>query len=933
MRVRRGEDAEYAPHVGMRPSPPTGAATAVQMITLTTKLFIPPPLPNAVLRTALIARLQAGRDRKLTLLAAPAGSGKTSLVASWLHVLTSHRVAWLSLDAADADPARLLSYLVAAVQTVAPTFGADVLALLHAPQPPPIDTALTLLINRLAALPHPTILVLDDAHVLAGEPITQVLGMLVEHLPPQIHLVIITRADPPLPLARLRARGQISEIRAPDLRFTPAEVAAFFTEVMGVPLAAHEIAVLEQRTEGWAVGLQLAALSLQDHPDRASFVRSFSGSHRFVLDYLLDEVLRQQPAAIQQFLLRTAILERLCAPLCDALLAPIAHTQAVYTPAVDLLAQLERANLFLIPLDDERRWYRYHHLFRELLRQRLPLDAGMSAAEIAALHQRASAWFEAHDLLLEALQHAAAADPDWLAALAERSWEQMDSGFQSAAWCAAVRQLPDALLLKRPVLCVQYASALSDTGDLEGSAAWLRAAERWLEPPDRTAAPVIVMAAQFATLPARIALIRAYNAQAQGNVPVAAQQATLALECLDDAPTLLRAQAMALLGLAYWTTGDLAAAQRALAGWIAYTREAGNLAFTLASHVYLVAILLAQGQLREAARLCRQVLEQVPADDTAARLAVPHLHLGLATITYAQGDLLATRQHLQASKAVGEQGALIDWSFRWHLQQARLAEAEGNWIAALDLLDEAERRWVRTPVPDLRPIAALRARLHLRQGNLSAVQAWAAATSLTPADELGYVREYEQCILARLLIAQVSQQETAVELHAVFSLLARLLRAAEAGRRTSSMIEILLIQAQAHITDGDLPQSYRALERALRLAQPEGYVQVFVDEGPLLAHLLARMSIPDALQAYVQTILQAFGHPTPVTAAPLVEPLTLREIEILRLIAAGLSNQEIAAQLHLSPQTIKVHTRNIYGKLGVTSRTQAVAQGRALGMV
>jgi LuxR family maltose regulon positive regulatory protein len=240
---------------------------------------------------------------------------------------------------------------------------------------------------------------------------------------------------------------------------------------------------------------------------------------------------------------------------------------------------------------------------------------------------------------------------------------------------------------------------------------------------------------------------------------------------------------------------------------------------------------------------------------------------------------------------------------------------------------------VRTPVPDLRPIAALRARLHLRQGNLSAVQAWAAATSLTPADELGYVREYEQCILARLLIAQVSQQETAVELHAVFSLLARLLRAAEAGRRTSSMIEILLIQAQAHITDGDLPQSYRALERALRLAQPEGYVQVFVDEGPLLAHLLARMSIPDALQAYVQTILQAFGHPTPVTAAPLVEPLTLREIEILRLIAAGLSNQEIAAQLHLSPQTIKVHTRNIYGKLGVTSRTQAVAQGRALGMV
>ncbi|NJO81596.1 MAG: helix-turn-helix transcriptional regulator [Blastochloris sp.] len=915
------------------------------MIMLATKLFIPPPRPNALPRATLTARLQAGLHRRLTLIAAPAGFGKTSLASAWVGTC-GRPAAWLSLDEADSGPARFLSYLVAALQTLAlsdvekvvPPIGADVAALLRSAQPPRFDALLALLLNQIATLPQPALLVLDDCHVLAGGPIDQLLAMLVDHLPPQLHLVLITREDPALPLARLRARDQITEVRAADLRFSTAEAATFLTEVMGLTLSEHAIATLEARTEGWVAGLQLAALSLQGHPDAAGFVRSFSGHHRFVLDYLLDEVLRRQPAPIQQFLLRTAILDRLCGSLCDAILhddGGTAHSES--SPAI--LAQLERANLFLVPLDDERRWYRYHHLFGELLRQRLPHDSGLSEAAIAGLHLCASAWFEAHDLLPEALHHAAAADSTRLAALAERSWQQMDHRFQSVAWLRWVQHLPETILQERPVLCLQYASALSDAGDIAGSAARLQEAERWLEPKDTTEEPVVEVYAQFATLPSRIALIRAYNAQAQGDVAAAVQQAVHALAHLDHDPSLLRAQVMALLSLSYWAAGDLDAAQRALDVWIASTREAGNLAFTLASQVYLVEILFAQGQLHVASRRCRQLLEQVPADDAAAGMAVPHLHLQLAMIAHEQGAAPAAACHLQMSEEASARGSLVDWPFRRYLLQARVQELAGNWESALDLLDEAGRRFVKTPVPNLHPVAALKARVHLRKGNLAAAQAWAAETGLTPADKVSYIREFEHLTLVRLLLARARRKQGDDELPAACSLLARLFEAAETAGRIGSMIEILLLQSLICEVRGDIPQACITLEHALILAQPAGYLRLFVDEGPPLMRLLGRMrDAGSGMQAYVSTLLNAFGsqavvHPASDIPPPLPEPLTTREIEILHLIAAGLSNQEIAVRLHLSPQTVKVHTRNIYGKLGVSSRTQAVARGRALGML
>lgn len=914
---------------------------------LATKLYRPPPRPNGMLRPHLIERLNDGLRRNLTLLAAPAGFGKTTLLSQWLDGC-ARPVAWLTLDASDHEPARFLAYLVAALQTVVPEFGAGLLAALLAPQAPAPAAAVADLINTLAALAQPVVLVLDDYHLVNAAPVDAVLGLLLAHQPPQLHLVIATREDPPLPLARLRARDQLTELRAAELRFSHAEVGALLSQTEGLRLSADVVAALARRTEGWAAGLHLAALSLRGHEDAASFVHSFSGSQRFVLDYLLEEVLHQQSALLQQFLLRTSVLDRLCGPLCDAVLAlPVGTGQAT-------LQAIERANLFLVPLDDQRFWYRYHHLFGELLRQRLPHEAATDAAAVATLHLRASGWYEAQGLLLEALHHAAAAaDPARVAALAERAWPNMDSSFQAAAWCRWVGQLPEEVLRVRPVLCTQYAWALLDTGQTEASEAWLRHAERSLSASHDELASIVVVASELLpSVPARIAAARAYLAQSRGDFVAAQQHATTARDLSAETEPLVYAQATVLAGVSQWASGALEAAYSAFAAWIEHTRATGNLAFALASGFYLAEIRLAQGQLREAARLYRQFLTLVPADHEALRMAAPHLHLGLAVIAHEQGDAEAAALHLRTSKEGGEQAALIDWPFRWRLAQARIEEASGNWEAALDLLDAAERRYLPNPVPNLRPVAALKARVYIRQGNLLAATAWVAASGVTATDTLSYGREFEHLTLARVLIARYRHDHAVSDLHDVLDLLTRLCAAAEAGGRIGSQIEALLLQSLAHEAGGDMEQARIPLQRALALAEPDGYVRLFADEGPPLARLLQaqnakRKAQSDLLASYRAVLLAEFPFSAEAQAdemsgvlrsnAQLLErfqePLTAREREVLRLIAEGLNNQELAARLHLSPQTVKVHTRNIYGKLGVASRTQAVARGRDLGFL
>ena len=911
---------------------------------LTTKLFIPLPRPNALARPALIARLNAGLHRALTLVVSPAGFGKTTLVSAWVAGL-NRPVAWLSLDPEDRDVARLLTHLVATLQTRAPALGEAALALLRSPEPPAAQAILTSLLNDVAAHAAPLLIVLDDYHAAAAAETDRALAFLVEHLPPQLHLVLISREDPALPLARLRARDQVTELRAADLRFTSTEAAAFLREVMGFALAADHAALLAARTEGWAAGLQLAALSLRDATDIAGRIRSFAGSHHLLLDYLVEEVLGQQPEPIQRFLLHTSILDRLSGSLCDAVNVDAA------TPGQATLEALERANLFLVPLDDERRWYRYHQLFAEALRQQLTQRLGGGSNQgvdsLAELHARASLWFEGQQLEVEAFYHAAAAqDIARLARLAERSWQGMDRSFQLAAWLARVRQLSEAVIRDRPVLSVQLAWALMNNGDLEGSEARLRDAERWLEPEARGAD--VVDAEQLAALPAMIAFARAYSAQARGESAAAARHAQDVLALSPGTQTVLRAQAAVLLGLTSWASGELETAYGAFAGWVEQMRRAGNLDFALVGVFGLIEVRAAQGRLRDAVEEYRRARREVAGQGPVAS----YLDISYALLQLERGEREVAAQTLREIEPDHTEPLLVDWRYRWLLASARLSEAAGDVSGALDLLDQARQQYVRTPLPDLCPLAALDAQLRLREGRLDRALAWARERGLGPRDELSYLHEFEHLTAARVWLADYGQRRDEGALRDALTLLSRLLAAAEAGGRAGSAIMILVLQSRAHAARGDLPAAHGALERALTLAEPEGYVQVFVDEGQALAALLAAQSAEreaqgDALQPYRAALLAAFRQwhganasvAQPVAGSALnrsdslAEPLSEREREVLQLIAEGLRNQAIAERLYLSLHTVKVHARNIYAKLGVASRTEAAARGRALGIL
>lgn len=907
---------------------------------LTTKLYRPPARPGTVLRDQLIARLNQGLFRKLTLLSAPAGSGKTTLVSAWV-ASCDRPAAWLSLDAEDNNTVRFLTYLVAALQTIRADLGSGALAALASPQPPPIETILTSLLNEIASHPDALILVLDDYHAIDSDPIDHMLAFLIQHLPAHLHLVIATREDPALPLAQLRARGQMSELRLADMRFTQAEAAAFFAQAMDLNLAGPDVAALLARTEGWVAGLQLAALSLQGQRDSAGFIRSFAGSHRFVIDYLVEEVLERQPAVMQRFLLRTAILDRMCGPLCDAVVGePGAPGQAT-------LEALEKANLFIVPLDDERRWYRYHHLFADVLRQRLLQRAAAQGDEpapsVVELHQRASCWYEEHDLVHDAFQHAVAAGAfERAAGLAESAWFAMfRNSFQNTIFLGWMRALPDELIRARPLLSAGYAWALLDVGELEAAEPHLRDAERWLnaDPDERASATAMagVDEAALRALPASIALAWATYASATGDVPATVAHVQQALALLPESDHFGRAGTSALLGVAYLRSGHLEEAAAAFADGIAIMQAVGNIAFGLSGIPPLVGIRIAQGRLREATGIYERTLRLATEQGAPPPQGIADLYLGLAEICLAQGDTEAARDQLRLSEEPGERAGLPDWPYRVRLLQARLAEAKGEPDRALALLDEAERRYYRGPLPDLQPVAALRARVWIRQGRLAEARQWARGVPVD--DALSYVREFEHLTLARLCIADVRNGHDDDGLRTATSLLERLLTAAEVGGRTGSVIEILLLLALAAAEGGELPAALELLGRALALAEPESYVHIFVDEGQPMLRLLEKMRAEGGRQkAYLHRLRSAFGtepdaHPSSFSSDPLLDPLSQRELEVLRLVAQGLSNREIGARLHLALSTVKGHNRTIFSKLQVLRRTEAIARARELGLL
>ncbi|MEM7346051.1 MAG: tetratricopeptide repeat protein, partial [Chloroflexota bacterium] len=782
---------------------------------LATKLYIPSPRPNVVRRPRLTERLNQdlwqsrGFVRKLTLISAPAGFGKTSLVSEWVNTLRLeaakesqivnrkseivNRIAWLSLEEGDNDLARFLAYLIAALQTVEADLGAGGMSLLQSPQPPPTELILTSLINKVAAAAQDFILVLDDYHVIQIRPIHEALTFLLDHLPSQMHLVIASRSDPLLPLARLRARGELSEIRAADLRFTSDEAATFLNQVMDLNLSGKDVTALETRTEGWIAGLQLAAVALQGplarqeapsvtqaegRADTASFtsdfIAAFTGSHRFILDYLVEEVLRRQPEHVRSFLLQTSIIDRLNGPLCDAVRFGDSATsrnakENVITSEEEgktLLQALERGNLFVVPLDDERQWYRYHHLFADVLRTHLREE---QPELIPILHQRASAWYERNDLPADAVRHALAAeDFERMANLLERAWRAIDKGFQSTRTLGWLKTLPHKLIRARPVLSTEYAWALLGNGEFEAAETHLQNAEWWLDAAVDTVADmskspeapatqmVVIDEEEFRFLSASIAAARAYIAQSLGDIDGTVLYARQALDLLPKEDHHRRVAPTVVLGFAYWANGDLEAAHHAFTDGMETMRIAGNIHRTINSSFTLAGIRVAQGHLHEAASIYEQSLQLAMAQGGAVFPGVANLYLGLGELHYEQGDLEAAIQSLQKSEELGKQVALIltGWPYRMCLAQARIKQAEGDLNSALNLLRQAEHLHYRSPVPNVRPAAALKTRILLQQGRLDEAMGWVAERKLSAADDLSYLREFEHITLARILIAQ-----------------------------------------------------------------------------------------------------------------------------------------------------------------------------------
>jgi LuxR family maltose regulon positive regulatory protein len=869
---------------------------------------------------------------KLTLISAPAGFGKTTLTSEWIAG-SQRPVAWLSLDEGDNDPTRFLTYFIAALQTITANIGAGVLSVLQSPQPPPIESILTALLNEITTLTDNFVLVLDDYHVLDAKPVDEALTFLLEHLPPQMHLVIATREDPHLPLARLRARGQLTELRAADLRFTPAEAAEFLNRVMGLNLSAEDIAALETRTEGWIAGLQLAALSMQGRSDATSFIQAFTGSHRFVLDYLVEEVLRLQPEGIHSFLLKTAILDRLCGSLCDAVTGR--------EDGKGMLETLERGNLFIIPLDDQRQWYRYHPLFAEVLQARL-LDE--QPDQVFSLHQRAGEWYEHNGSAADAIRHVLAAkDFERAAILVELAVPEMRRNRQEATvtelgWLKA---LPDELVHFRPVLSVDYAYALFGGGELEAVEARLRDAERWLDTTADTAGMVVVDEEEFHRLPGMIALLRAAQALVRGDMPETVKNARRVLDLAPEDAHLMLGGAASQLGLAAWTSGDLETARRMTADGMANVRLAGYISAAIGGARVLADIQIAQGRLHEAMSTYERALQWATEPGAPVQRGAADMHVGMSNLHYEHNDLKTAMQHLVTSQALGELAGLPPNPYRWCAAMARIREVQGDLDGALVLLDQAERLYDGAFAPNVRPIATRKVQVWVAQGRLGEAMGWAREQGLSVENELSYLQEFDHITLARVLLACYQSERADRSILDAMGLLERLLKAAEEGGRTGSVIEILVLQASAYHAQGDLPAALKPLQKALMLAEPEGYVRIFVDEGSSMMQLLGKASARNIMPDYIGKLLTAFeaekqkseDKPDLSHAQPLIEPLSQREREILQLIALGLSNREIGERLFLALDTVKGHNRKIFDKLQVQSRTEAIARARELGLL
>ena len=905
---------------------------------LATKLYIPPTPSEMVPRPHLVQRLDSGVCRQVTVISAPAGFGKTTLLSEWARPsrggpLPHPLVAWVSLDKEDNDSTRFWTYVTSALESVWADAGETLLDTLHSTQPPTTETFVTLLINGLVAATQGTpqsdryTLVLDDYHVIESQSVHDGLGFLIEHMPPQMHLIVTGRADPPLALSRLRGQGQLNELRASDLRFT-------LEEIEGIEVSPADVAALERRTEGWIAGLQMAALSLhgQDRDQMDSFISGFTGSHRHVLDYLIEEVLHRQPADIQSFLLKTAILERLSAPLCGEVTGR--------NDSQRVLEHLEASNLFLIPLDDERMWYRYHHLFADLLRNRLEMT---TPDRIPDLHLKASSWYELNGFIAEAVRHALAAhDLERAAHLVGGNALAMMGYGQLGTVMGWLEAIPEEMARSRPWLCVTQAWAMVYTGRLDAVEELLQDAEKGLGDQESAASR---------HLTGHIAGIRGYATSLRGDKPGAAELARKALDHLPEDDVMARSFVAALLAVTLRWQGDLASALRTYEEVVAISHTVGDCHVAVGSLCDLAILQQILGRLLEATATCQKALELADKCSRQGGRRIP-----IAGYAYAcMSRLLLERNDLEGAMHYARRGVELCKEWGWlevsmaaYRSLARALDATGEGDEAISIIRRMKQMTSDTSPWLHRRLLGFEAQMRLAQGDIAAASRWARECGLHPHDEPGFQDVGPYVVLARVLIAEGRFDKA-------LALLDRLLAMCEPAQALWYVLEILILQALILQAKADPVRALSTIKHALEMAEPEGFVRAFIKHGPPMRKLLSQALETRICPGYAAVLLASLdpsgsrvgtGTPRPATSLKpclhtahtvnqmaLIEPLSPRELECLKLLALGLANKEIAQTLFIAVGTVKNHLKNIYGKLSVHSRTQAVARARELGLL
>ncbi len=914
---------------------------------LTTKLYIPQARSNLLARPGLIKRLSDGIDRKLTLISAPAGFGKTTLLSAWRTASPDSNtpMAWVSLDEADNDLTRFWDYIIAALQTLRTGVGEDALALLHSPHPPHIEAVLTTLINGLTALEDRFVMVLDDYHVIDAQPIHSAIAFLLDHLPPQMHLVILTRADPPFSLSRLRGQNQMNEIRVDDLRLQAEEATEFLNQIMQLELSAAHIAALETRTEDWIAGLQMAALSMQGQEDPTDFIKRFSGSHRYIFDYLTDEALRQRGQETKDFLLQTAILSRLSASLCNAV--------TDRNDSRDMIAQLEQANLFIFRLDDDRNWYRYHHLFAQFLLARLLRM--MPITDVAELHRRASQWYEEAGFIVDAVEHALSAqDYERAAGLIEHVAYEMANRMEVFTLGRWIEALPEELLLNYPRIVHPYAMVLSLTNRFEEYGRYLETAEQ--------AALANQHHEEAKTILGQVAVQKCIKAFLIGEFDEALELVRRAQQTL---PTYgFTAERWELRSIHGYSTlqwlGDGQTSQADLSDSIRLAEVDNSVVGITFCSSFDANAYIAGGQLRQALAAAQRALQAATRPDGSYLPSATYPKAILGRLHYEWNQLDEAFEHLvPAVNPLQNVTGLTTDPLDTTLSIALLRQAQGDSAAAMALVTLAEEHFQRLPISEAfrSRLGAIKARIWLLQGNVDAARPWGSELKLPAADDV--IRPIN--VYAYLTWARIQLAQDAFEL--VGPVLERLHKWAQTQSLRGFVIESAMLQALSQCAQGSVDTALTHLQEALTLAAPQGYIRLFVDEGEPMEALLVRMKaeqrrgrpkLAKGMSEYILTLLAAFSQasstqpsaisPSPGTFSvpgpsrrqapqPLVEPLRPRELEVLQLMGEGFSNREIAQRLVIALGTTKRHAANIYGKLGVSSRTQAVARARELDLL